>query len=145
VLINKREIHIEWGDCDPAGIVYFPRYFEYGDACASALFERAGLPKRKLLETYGLIGIPLVDARARFLAPSRFGDTIAVESRIAEWGRSSFMIEHKMFRGDVLAVEIVEKRVWTVRAAGAAGAMQSQPVPEEVKARFSEGADLSPK
>lgn len=145
MLTNRREIHIEWGDCDPAGIVYFPRYFEYGDACTSALFERAGFPKPKLLETYGLAGIPLVDARARFLAPSRFGDMIAVESRIMEWGRSSFTVEHKMFRADALAVEIIEKRVWTVRPPGAPGTLRSQPVPEEVKARFSAAANPPPK
>lgn len=29
VLINRRTIRIEWGDCDPAGIVFYPRYFEW--------------------------------------------------------------------------------------------------------------------
>jgi 4-hydroxybenzoyl-CoA thioesterase len=46
MLTNRREIQIEWGDCDPFGIVFFPRYFEYFDACTNALFHRAlGYPK----------------------------------------------------------------------------------------------------
>ena len=75
MLVNKRNIQIEWGDCDPLGIVYFPRYFEFFDACTDALFERAGLRKQEMLEKYKIGGIPLVEARARFLAPSSFGDT----------------------------------------------------------------------
>ncbi|HEX3543820.1 MAG TPA: thioesterase family protein, partial [Candidatus Acidoferrum sp.] len=73
MLVNKRSIHIEWGDCDPLGIVYFPRYFEFFDACTNALFEHAGLPKQEMLKKYDIGGIPLVEARARFLLPSSFG------------------------------------------------------------------------
>ncbi|MGH9676325.1 MAG: acyl-CoA thioesterase, partial [Candidatus Acidiferrum sp.] len=97
MLVNRRSIQIQWGDCDPAGIVYFPRYYEFFDACTNALFERAGLPKQEMLAKYEILGIPLVEARARFLVPSSFGDTVAVDSCVAEWGRSSFSVEHKLY------------------------------------------------
>ena len=90
MLTNRKTIHVEWGDCDPAGIVYYPRYFAYFDNCTAALFEAAGLPKHQMLKWYDIVGIPMVDTRARFLAPSKFGDDIVVESRISEWRRSSF-------------------------------------------------------
>jgi 4-hydroxybenzoyl-CoA thioesterase len=138
MLINRRKIQIEFGDCDPGGIVYFPRYFEYCDACTNALFERAGLPKRQMLETYGIAGIPLVEAQARFLVPSQFGEAIIVESRVSKWGRSSFSVHHKLLKGDVLAVEVVEKRVWVAQLAGRSIRYQGQTIPQEVKARFSE-------
>jgi 4-hydroxybenzoyl-CoA thioesterase len=137
MLINRKEIRIEWGDCDPGGIVYFPRYFEYFDACTHALFERAGLVKAQMIETYGIAGIPLVEAKARFLVPSQFGDDVVVESCVSEWGRSSFSVQHKLFKGDVLAVEVVEKRVWVARLSGAAIRYEGQAIPAEVKARFS--------
>ena len=70
MVTNKRSIHIEWGHCDPAGIVYFPRYFEYFDACTNVLFESVGLPKPKLLEKFAIVGIPVVETRARFLLPA---------------------------------------------------------------------------
>src|SRR4249919_2310339 len=38
-IVSRKKIHIEWGDCDPAQIVYFPRYFAYFDACTTALFK----------------------------------------------------------------------------------------------------------
>ena len=51
-LRNTRKVRIEWGDCDPAGIVFYPRYFEMFDASTSALFERAlGMTKFQALKT----------------------------------------------------------------------------------------------
>jgi len=135
-LSNRREIHVEWGDCDPAGIVYFPRFFEYFDACTNALFEKAGFHKPEMLKHYGLLGIPMIDTRAQFYAPASFGEVVAVDTRIIEWGRSSFQVEHKLYKGNILAAEGSEKRVWTVRDTRAPNGIRSEPIPEEVKARF---------
>lgn len=140
MLIHKRSIHIEWGDCDPLGIVYFPRYFEFFDACTNALFEHAGLPKEQLLRKYNIAGIPLVDAHARFLLPSSFGDTVMVESSIVKWGTSSFAAEHRLYRGHVLAVEGFEKRVWVVHAKDDPRGIRGQAIPREVIERFAEPA-----
>jgi 4-hydroxybenzoyl-CoA thioesterase len=137
MLVNKRTIHIEWGDCDPAGIVYFPRYYEYFDACTSALFERAGLPKQEMIEKYKILGIPLVETRSRYFVPTTFGDKVTVESRVTEWGRSSFSVEHKLFKGETLAVEGFEKRVWTVRVPGDPKRLRSEAIPREVVDRFT--------
>jgi 4-hydroxybenzoyl-CoA thioesterase len=136
MLVNKRSIHIEWGDCDPLGIVYFPRYFEFFDACTNALFEHAGLPKQEMLKKYDIGGIPLVEARARFLLPSSFGDTVVVESKITEWGKASFSVYHRLFKAGELAVEGFEKRVWVVRAPGEKNKIKSQAIPREVIEKF---------
>ena len=136
MLSVRRTIRIEWGDCDPAGIVYFPRYFAYLDACTAGLFEAVGLPKRRLLEIYGILGIPIVDLRARFLAPARFGDEVVVESRIVKWGRSSFEVQHQILNHGDLSVEVFETRVWTTKPAGPEEELKSTPIPEEVKHRF---------
>jgi len=136
MLTNRKTIHVEWGDCDPAGIVYYPRYFAYFDNCTAALFEAAGLPKHKMLKAYGIVGIPMVDTRARFLAPSHFGDDVIVESSITEWRRSSFDVQHKLFRREVLSVECSETRVWAVRSTADPDAIEGQAVPQDVIARF---------
>jgi 4-hydroxybenzoyl-CoA thioesterase len=136
MLVNKKSIHIEWGDCDPLGIVYFPRYFEFFDACTNALFESAGLPKHELLRAYEIAGIPLVDDHARFLLPSSFDDTVLVESAIVKWGTHSFSVEHRLYKGELLAVEGFEKRVWTVHAPLDPRGIHSAAIPGEVIARF---------
>ena len=41
MLVNRRAVAIEWGDCDPAGIVFYPRYFAMFDASTAALFAHA--------------------------------------------------------------------------------------------------------
>ena len=136
MLSNRKTIHVEWGDCDPAGIMYYPRYFAYFDNCTAALFEAAGLPKHQMLKVYGIIGIPMVDTRARFLAPSRFGDRVVVESSISQWRRSSFDVQHKLFKDNVLAVECSETRVWVTCSKTQPETIESRQVPEEVIARF---------
>ena len=141
MLINRRTIRIEWGDCDPAGIVYFPRYFEYFDVCTNALFERAGLFKPAMLKSYGIAGIPVVDMKASFTTPSRFGEDVVVESSIAKWGNSSFVVRHRLLKGEALAVECFETRVWVVHPNGDPEKFEAQTIPSELKEKFVTAAE----
>ena len=77
---NTRKVRIEWGDCDPAGIIFYPRYFEIFDASTAALFERAlGLTMFQMFKTFDCAGYPLACTRARFVRPTRYGDDVTVE------------------------------------------------------------------
>jgi 4-hydroxybenzoyl-CoA thioesterase len=142
-LINRRDVFIEWGDCDPAGIVYYPRYFVMFDNATVALFAAAGLPKHEMVKTYDIVGIPMVDTRSSFHIPSRWGDTITIESRIATWKRSSFDVEHRVFKGNDLAIEAWETRVWVGRHPDDPERIKSQEIPQDVKARFDDPTDAS--
>ena len=134
---NRLQFQIEWGYCDPAGIVFNSRFFEFFDRGTWALFEAAlGVKACDLSATFGILGIPLVDASARFLALARFGDAVEMTSRVKEFRRSSFDIEHRLMVGGTLAVEGVETRVWAVRDASDPSRIKSQPIPDEVIARF---------
>jgi 4-hydroxybenzoyl-CoA thioesterase len=138
MLTNRREIQIEWGDCDPFGIVFFPRYFEYFDACTNALFHLAlGIQKAEMLRHYKIAGIPLVQASCNFFVPSSFGDIVHVDSMVMAWGNSSFTVQHRLFRGATLAVEGIEKRVWTVRAPEDPSKVMGQAIPREVIEKLS--------
>src|ERR1700741_3205102 len=95
--VNRRQFMIEWGHCDPAGIVFNSRFFEYFDWCAWEMFEAVlGVPRAELFAAYDIMGIPLVDARARFLVPVKFGDAVDIDSEITEFRRSSFNLTHRM-------------------------------------------------
>ena len=132
---SRRTITVEWGDCDPANIVFFPRYFCWFDGSTAHHFRAAGLPKPELIRRYDVVGWPIVDARATFHVPSRFGDDVVIETRITRFGRSSFDVEHRLMRGEVLAVEGFEKRVLVARTTDGDG-MTAVPVPGEVIAVF---------
>lgn len=136
-LVNRREVFIEWGDCDPAGIVYYPRYFVMFDNATVALFAAAGLPKHDMVRDHGIVGIPMVDTRARFTVPSRWGETVVIESHVTVWKRSSFDIEHRVWKGETLAIEAWETRVWVGHDASAPGGIKARPIPDELKARFA--------
>ena len=136
MLTTKKDIQIEWGDCDPAGIVFYPRYFAWFDACTAGHFANAGLPKFQMLKTYDIVGFPMVDTRAKFILPSKFGDVVTIETCITEFRRSSFDVEHRLFKEGALAIEAYETRVWVGRHPDDPERIKSQPIPEEVIARF---------
>lgn len=135
-LTNTRTVKIEWGDCDPAGIVFYPRYFEIFDASTTALFEHAlGMAKYQFLKKYRFGGYPMVDTRARFLKPTRFGDLVEIATGIS-FGTASFKIEHRLTKGGELAVEASETRVWVTQDADDPIRIKAHPIPREVIAKF---------
>src|SRR6516162_2309197 len=139
MLRNVRTTRIEWCDCDPAGIIFYPRYFEIFDTGTTALFERAlGMNKISYLKAYDFAGHPVVETRARFRQPTRFGDDISIETTLVECGESTFKLEHRVSKGGTLAVEGFETRVWVKRDAGNPRRMQPQPIPPEVVSRLKQ-------
>ena len=132
---------ISFGDCDPAGIVFYPRYFAMFDASTTALFERAlGMTKYQFLKRYEVLGYPMLDTAARFLKPARFGDSVVIETGIANIGRSSFEVAHRLTKDGERAVECTEKRVWVVRDPEDPERIRSQSIPDEVVARLASAA-----
>jgi 4-hydroxybenzoyl-CoA thioesterase len=135
--IFRRQLTIEWGHCDPAGIVFNPRFFEFFDTSSWLLFETAlGVKAQDFPRAYGIIGIALVDARANFLKPAKFGDAIEIASRVSEFRRTSFDVEHRLSVNGTLAVEGGESRVWAVRDKNDPDKIAAAPIPPEVIARF---------
>jgi 4-hydroxybenzoyl-CoA thioesterase len=137
MLTNRRTVRITWGDCDPAGIVYYPRYFEMFDESTVALFERAlGMTKYQSQKEYDFAGYPMVDTRAKFSIPNRYGDDVEIESTISEFRRSSFDIQHRMLKNGALSIECWETRVWVGRDPADASKIKSVPIPQAVIDRF---------
>ncbi|MDD1533371.1 MULTISPECIES: acyl-CoA thioesterase [unclassified Bradyrhizobium] len=137
MFVNRREVQIQWGDCDPANIVYYPRYFAMFDDSTSTLFEVAGFSKQDLVRKYGLVGIPMVDTRAKFYIPSTYGDWITIETRIESIKRSSFEVKHNVYKGEALALEGFETRVLVGRDPGNPDKLKSAPFPAEMVAKFT--------
>lgn len=132
------QVEIQFGDCDPAGIVYYPNYFRFFDNATAALLSAAfSMHKRNWLSHYGIAGIPMVDTGARFIRPSSFGDIVDIRSGIAELGRSSFSVKHQLLKDGELAIEAHEKRVWVVRSDD--GGIRGAPLPDDVRQLLSAG------
>jgi 4-hydroxybenzoyl-CoA thioesterase len=133
---NTRQVTVEWGQCDPAGIVFNPHFFEYFDASTVLLFEKAlGMKKIDMMRTFDG-DFPLVDARAKFLIPARFGDVVEITSQIAEFKRSSFRVHHVITNQGKLAVDGQETRVWVGLNVDDPAGIKSRPIPEAIISRL---------
>ena len=93
-----------------------------------------GAPKQEMLARFGAVGCPLVDTRATFKAPCRYGDDVEITSEIAEIKTRSFDVKHTLTKKGQLCVEGFETRVWTVQ--DPERGLKSAPLPEELVARF---------
>lgn len=135
--VNRLPVRIAWGDCDPAQIVFYPRYFAFFDMATQEMFRAAtGMSKKQMVEKYGLIGFPMVDTRAKFMIPSAYGDDIVIESRVTEFRNSSFDVTHHILKDGKLAVEGFETRVLVGPDPTRPGGMKSHKIPAEVLAAF---------
>lgn len=82
---------IRFADCDPAGIAYYPRYFELCDGVVEDWCEAVLVSRRVLHLELGL-ALPTVDLRATFTAPSRLGDELDISLLVQGIGRSSLQL-----------------------------------------------------
>lgn len=136
-IILRRQLNIAWGDCDPAGIVFNPRFFEFFDAGTWQLFDLAlGVKPHELAAAYGIIGMPLVDARANFIKAVKFGDAVEIATRATKFGRSSFEIEHRLSVGGELHIEGAETRVWAAKDPADPAKIKGVAIPPDVLAKF---------
>jgi 4-hydroxybenzoyl-CoA thioesterase len=136
----SRPYRIEWGHCDPAGIVYAPRFLEMFGESTIMLFEKAlGVRKKDMLKERAVVGFPMVDVSAKFFRPASYSDAVTLEAEAPEFGNSSFTIRHRLLKDGTVCVEGTEKRVWTVRDAERPGGMRAERVPDEIRALFAQG------
>jgi 4-hydroxybenzoyl-CoA thioesterase len=129
---------VEWGDCDPARIVFYPNYFRWFDAATHNLLSSVLGGWDELLTRFGVIGLPLVDARAEFVRPTRFGETIDIESRISRWERKVLTVEHKVSRGGAIRVTGREIRAWCVRDKDDEARLRAANIPPEFISLFGD-------
>ena len=109
---------VEFGDCDPARIVWFPNYFRWIDAASRHFFTQCGVPPWYETErTIGVLGTPIVDTHARFVNTASYGDSLEVHTTITEWRTKSFVTNYKIRRGDDLIMECEEVRIFAAHRA----------------------------
>src|SRR5262249_5101862 len=76
-------------------IAFYPRFFEWYDIGTEALFASLGLPWAEAFPRYGIVGVPILEAGSRFVAPVRYGDAVTVRTRVAWVREKTFQVEHE--------------------------------------------------
>ena len=129
---------VEFGDCDPAQIVFYPNFLRWMDAASRHFFEAAGVPpwhRRPERAHDGIIGTPIVDVQVRFVAPATYGDRITVETFVPEWRNRSFVMEHIVRRSDIVLCEGREVRVFARRHPDDPARIQAVAAPASIRQR----------
>src|SRR5689334_16092641 len=91
---------VEFGDCDPAGIVWYPNFFRWIDAASRHFFIEFGVPPwHETEKTLGVIGTPLVNTQSKFLKTASYGDVLQFHTSIPEWRGKSFVQRYRVTRG----------------------------------------------
>jgi 4-hydroxybenzoyl-CoA thioesterase len=124
---------LSWGECDPAGIIYYPTYYHWMDSATWSLMAAVGYPAARMRAEH--FTMPLVDAQCTFLSSPTFGDECEVRSKVTRFGRTSFTVSHEVvMAGDerVLA-RGSESRVWCRYEAGPGSPLKSEPMPEALR------------
>jgi acyl-CoA thioester hydrolase len=110
------EILIAWGDCDSAGIVYFPKYFYWMDVAFQALLRKAGFSHHAIYQQFNA-RLPSIEVTAQFVAPATYDDRLLVNVDVVHWGTKSFRMSYKGSCEGKPVFEGSETRVWAVIAA----------------------------
>jgi len=100
--VHKLALAVRFGDCDPAGIVYFPRFFDFFHQAMETWFPaHLGFGYDSFVRDRKL-GFPAVHTEADFKRPSRFGETIEIHQRVTRLGRSSIAFAYEVHGPDGL-------------------------------------------
>jgi 4-hydroxybenzoyl-CoA thioesterase len=131
-------VNVQFGDCDPAGIVFFPNFSRWMDEASLAFFMACGVPPwRELVKTRGIIGTPLLEINTQFKRPATYGETIEIHTTVEEWSAKTFRHRHVVKRGDTLLCEGTEVRAFCIRDPENADRIKAIAVPEDIRALCS--------
>ena len=132
---NVHRVEVHFGDCDPAGIVFFPNFSRWMDQSSLAFFASCGIPPwRELAQTRGIIGTPLLEIHTRFIRPATYGDMLEIHTSIESWATKTFTHRHVVRRGDELLCEGTEVRAFVTRYPADPNRIKAIPVPDDIKA-----------
>ena len=130
------DVKVRWGDVDWAGIVFYPRFYEWFDLACDSLFDVLGLPWPTLFPRYEIVGVPIVESGARFVSPVRWGDVIRIRATVAWIKDKTFRMEYEVTVDGRACASGFEVRSWVGRPATPGERLQAKPIPDDVARRL---------
>ncbi|HKX02305.1 MAG TPA: thioesterase family protein [Methylomirabilota bacterium] len=133
---NAISVKVRWSEADPAGIVFYPRFYEWFDLGTEALFESLGLAWPEMFPAERIVGVPIVESGARFASPVRYGDVVRIETTMREVREKTFRVEHEVTVGERRCATGFEVRAWVARPEQPGGPLAARPIPAAIVARL---------
>ncbi len=98
-MIKTFSIQVSFGDCDPAGIVFYPNIFRWMDATFHGSLRAYG-GHGAVCRTLDSAGLGLVDASVQFHRPMRDGDLLRIDIERLGWTRRTLTLNYAGYVGD---------------------------------------------
>ena len=137
-------VQVGWGDCDPAGIVFYPRFYAWMDTVSHVLAREMGIPRDSMIPPSSeMLGFPVVGTQAQYMTPARMDDVLEVRTWVARVGRSSLSLRHEIVRIESDATETLvargrEDRVFIAHGRTGLQTRELTPRMRETLARFAD-------
>jgi YbgC/YbaW family acyl-CoA thioester hydrolase len=130
----KTRIMVRFGDCDPAGLVYYPVIFHYYHVAMEEFFaECCGIAYHQLMAKER-IGFPTVNTQAEFFVPLLYGDEAEIEVSVSRTGRSSATFEYVIRRA---SDAVMCARSTNIQVAMNLDSRRPVPIPDRYRQTFA--------
>lgn len=133
---SETSVRVRWSDADPAGIAFYPRFFESYDLGTEALFASLGMEWATLFPAHGVVGVPIAESGSTFQAPVRYGDVVTIRSTVAWVRDKTFRMEHEISVGGTLRARGFEVRAWVARPEGPGDPLHARSMPGAIARRL---------
>jgi 4-hydroxybenzoyl-CoA thioesterase len=133
-------VRVEFGHCDPAGIIWYPNFFHWIDSASRYFFEQCGVPTwAETTRTMGVIGTPIVDTKAKFFKTATYGENLNIYTSIPEWRDTSFVLRYVVRRvnkdgsiDDIMEAQDV--RIFATKREDGKNGIRAVPIPLSIRA-----------
>ena len=124
---------IRFAHCDPAGIVYFPRFFDLAHSTMEDWFASGLEQPLPALIRERRVGTPTVSVQCEFVKPLRMGDTLRFELRVLKAGNASVQLAYTGKKDGVEHLRMLQTIAFMALDGGSA-----TPIPEDLRPRIEE-------
>jgi 4-hydroxybenzoyl-CoA thioesterase len=131
-----RDIVVRFEHCDPAGLIFYPRFFALVNETVEDWFASLG-HSFKTLHIERRKGVPTVRFETEFIAPVRLGDALRQSLGVDGVGRTSLHLKHIASVGERTVARFDQTLVFTDL-----DTMKSEPWPAELRAAMAGFAGL---
>jgi 4-hydroxybenzoyl-CoA thioesterase len=92
---------VTFGDCDPAGIVFYPNIYGWFDRTFHDWLAGFG-GHQAICAELGAIGLGLMQADAKFRRPMQPNDTVTITMTVRDWGRKALVLGYEVTMGETV-------------------------------------------
>lgn len=125
---------LNWSECDPGGIIFFPHYARWMVDGLNEMFLTLGVDPNGSRGDGARGGLPVLGLSMKFLSAPALHETVTHRISITKVGSKSIGVKHRFLRGDELLMEAEETRVWAQHPLNNPRELRTQPVPDAVRA-----------